>query len=161
VSGLHPGQLSFLLRAASGTLPSTMNLRRWNIQCSVKCILYDYSCPTTAHVLSACPIALSKDVYAYRHDLVLQLLVSSIAEIFVNLLFIHVYADLPNFRASELPPSIIPPNVIVTPFRPYIIITNTITSSLLLFELICPLDSTHHLDLTSKKHLSTIKYNHN
>jgi len=37
LSGLHPGQLSFLLRAASGTLPTAMNLQQWNIQYSAKC----------------------------------------------------------------------------------------------------------------------------
>jgi len=42
-----------------------------------------------------------------------------------------------NFRASE---STIPTNLMVTPFRPDIVIHNTGTSSLMLFELTCPLD---------------------
>ena len=96
---VYSGHLSFLLRAASDTLPAAMNLRRWNIQCSAKCILCDSSRPTTAHVL--------------------------------------------------------------TPFRPDIVIHNTATSTLRLFELTCPLDSTHHLGLTSKAKLSTIKYYQN
>ena len=145
LSSLHPGQLSFLLRAASDTLPTTMNLLRWNIQCSAKCTLCDSSCPTTAHVLSGCPAALSQDRYTYRHDLVLQSLVNYFIKIFTNLPFIRVSADLPNLRASESPLSTIPTGVMVTPFRPDIIIHNTIASSLLLFELTCPLDSAHHL----------------
>jgi len=30
--GFHPGQLSFVLRASSDTLPTPMNLRCWKIQ---------------------------------------------------------------------------------------------------------------------------------
>ena len=56
LSSLHPGQLSFLLRAASDTLSTAMNL-----QCSAKCVLCDSSRPTTAHVLggglSSCVIS--------------------------------------------------------------------------------------------------------
>ena len=32
MSGFHPGQLSFLLRAASDTLPTAVNLRCWYVQ---------------------------------------------------------------------------------------------------------------------------------
>ena len=38
-SGLPHGQLSFLLRAGSDSLPHPANLRRWNIQCASKCPL--------------------------------------------------------------------------------------------------------------------------
>ena len=33
LAGFHPSQLSFLLRAASDTLPTAINLRRWSVQC--------------------------------------------------------------------------------------------------------------------------------
>ena len=58
LSGFHPGQLSFLLRAASDTLPTAVNLQRWSIQCEAKCSLCDSHRTTTAHVLSCCPTAL-------------------------------------------------------------------------------------------------------
>ena len=145
LSSLQPGQLSFLLWTASYTLPTAMNLQQWNIQCSAKCTLCDSSCPTTAHVLSGCSTALSQYRYTYRRDLVLQSLVTYFIKIFTNLPFIRVYADLPNLRASESPLSTIPTGVTATPFRLDIVIHNTITSSLLLFELTCPLDSAHHL----------------
>ena len=95
LSGLHPGQLSFLLRAASDTLPTAMNLRR-NIQSSAKCTLCDSLRPTTAHVLSGCPVAVSQHRFTYRHDLVLHSLVTSFVEVFVNLPFVRIYADLPS-----------------------------------------------------------------
>ena len=38
LAGFHPGgQLSFLLRAASDTLPTAINLQRWSVQCDSKC----------------------------------------------------------------------------------------------------------------------------
>jgi len=58
LSSLYPGQLSFLLRAASDTLSTAMNFRKWNVQCCAKCVLCDSSRPTTAHVLGGCPVAL-------------------------------------------------------------------------------------------------------
>jgi len=41
LSGYHPGQPSFVLRAASDTLPTAVNLCRWHIQCDAKCTLCD------------------------------------------------------------------------------------------------------------------------
>ncbi|XP_065883967.1 uncharacterized protein [Dysidea avara] len=157
-SSMHPGQLSFLLRAASDTLPTAMNLRRWNIQCHAKCVLCDSSRPTTAHVLGGCPVALSQERYTYRHDLVIQSLVDSFIRVYIDLPYIRVYADLPNLRASESPPSTLPPNVIVTPFRPDIVIHNTVTSSILLFELTCPLDSAHHLEQARSRKQNKAEY---
>ena len=37
--GFHPGQLSFILRASSDTLPTPMNLHHWRIQASSVCCL--------------------------------------------------------------------------------------------------------------------------
>ena len=34
--GCHPGQLSFILRAACYMLPKAMKLKHWHIQCSAK-----------------------------------------------------------------------------------------------------------------------------
>ena len=36
---------------------TSVNLRRWHIQCGVRCALCDSPRPTTAHVLSGCPVA--------------------------------------------------------------------------------------------------------
>ena len=68
LTGFHPGQLSFLLRASSDTFPTAVNLRRWHIQCGVKCTLCDSNRPTTAHILGGCPVALSQQRYTYRHN---------------------------------------------------------------------------------------------
>ena len=78
MSGFHPGQLSFLLWAASDTLPTAVNLRRWCVQSDVKCTLCDSTHPTTAHIQGGCPVALTQQRYTYRHDQVLHLLASKL-----------------------------------------------------------------------------------
>ena len=129
LSGFHPGQLSLLLHAVSDTLPIEMNLHRWNIQCSAKCNHCDSTCPTNAHVLSRCPAASS------HVDMACQSIICS-----------HLYTDLSNLQASGSPPTTLPIDVLVTPFGPDMVIHNTITSNLTLFELTCPLDSNHHIN---------------
>ena len=46
--GLPSGQLSFLLRAGSDTLPHTLNLKRWKIQCASYAYHQDLPQPTIA-----------------------------------------------------------------------------------------------------------------
>ena len=70
--GLLAGQLSFILRAASDTLPTPLNLRRWKIQCGAKCSLCGNSRPTVAHILNGCSVALEQGRYTWRHDCVLS-----------------------------------------------------------------------------------------
>ena len=78
MSGFHPGQLSFLLWAASDTLPTAVNFRRWCVQSDVKYTLCDSTHPTTAHIQGGCPVALTQQRYTYRHDQVLHLLASKL-----------------------------------------------------------------------------------
>ena len=97
MSGFHPGHVSFLLQAASDTLPTVVNLRRWCIQSDVKCTLCDSIRPTTAHILGDCPVALTQQKYTHRHDQVLYLLASKL-----KLVTIHLSMFLLTFRVYEL-----------------------------------------------------------
>lgn len=158
LSGLHPGQLSFILRASSDTLPTEVNLCRWNIQCGAKCALCDSPRPTTAHVLSGCPVALSQHRYTYRHDSVLYVLVTGLVDMFADLPNVKVFADLQNFRSCESPPATIPTTIMVTAYRPDIVVFNTDTSAVALLELTCPLDSSHHLEAARSRKQSKVEY---
>ena len=117
VDGLPKGQLSFLLRAGSDTLPTPMNLHRWKFRVSQVCPLCRQPSPcTTAHILSGCPTALLDGRFTWRHDSVLNQL--------RNNLLLHldcswaIFINIPGLRASDAPPSTIPLNVVVTPYRP-------------------------------------------
>ena len=70
--GHPPGQLSFILRGASDTLSTPMNLFCWRYRADPKCPLCSSPQATTLHILNACPIALSQGRFIWRHDSVLQ-----------------------------------------------------------------------------------------
>ena len=62
---------------------------------------------------------------------------------------ICVSADLPGIRASKSPLSIycsIPSLLMVTPYRPDIVLYSEMNCTVALFELTCPLDSFQHLE---------------
>ena len=70
--------ISFVLGATYDTLPSPSNLKRWNLPAEPSCFLCAKSVCTTAHILGACKIALNQGRFTYRHDTVLNELVSSL-----------------------------------------------------------------------------------
>jgi len=147
--GCHPGQFSFILHAASDTLPT---LQRWHIQCGPLC-----GCvrPTTAHVLSGRPVALSQDRYTYHHDQVLGCLVSGLSDLLAEDTSVCIYADLPEMRASESPQGTVLVSLMVTSD---IVIYNVTSNSVALIELTCPLDSTQHLE--AARDCKQSKYEH-
>jgi len=140
LSGFHPGQLSFLLHAASDTLPTAVNLQWWSIQSKVKCLLCDSNRPTTAHVLSCCPTALDQHQYAFRHNQAVSILVSTLTNIFANMPFVKVYAKfLCEWCSSDNNPNWF----LVTSYHPDIVIYTSQSPSITL--LTCLLDSAQHI----------------
>ena len=120
VGGLPSGQLSFLLRAGSDTLPTPLNLARWTIQSSSRCALCNSNHPTVAHILNGCPVALNQGRYTWRHDSVLSLMVSSVSTCLES--DQRLFADLPGHQASNSPPSTIPVDILSTSCRPDIVL---------------------------------------
>ena len=121
-NGLTSGQLSFLLKAGSDTLPTPMNLRRMNIQCHSRCPLCKAPRPTTAHILNGCHTALQQGRYSWRHDSVLSHLSQSLSSLLPST---HkLYVDLDDQRAMETPQATctIPPELVSTALRPNIVI---------------------------------------
>ena len=121
MDGMPSGQPSFMLKAGSDTLPTPMNLQRYKIQVSSHCKLCQRPQAKTGHILSACPEALEKGRYTWRHDSVLQSLVRSLEKALPNG---QIYADLDNMCAQEHPPTTFPPNLTATSSRPDIVYVN-------------------------------------
>ena len=122
MDGLPGGQLPFLLKAGSDTLPTPMNLHRWRIQTSPACRLCKHSPCTTAHVLSGCPTALEDGRFTWRHDSVLQSIYKHLRNT-INDSF-KIFADLPGLRATESPPATMPQEVTITSYRPDLVLTH-------------------------------------
>lgn len=79
------------------------------VQCaSARCSLCNTNCPTTAHDLSSCPVALTQQQYMYWHNQVLFILATKFVEIFTCAPSIKVFSadlpdlpDLPDFYADN------------------------------------------------------------
>ena len=68
---------------------------------------------------------------------------------------IHVFADLQGLRASEAP---IPSTLLITPYRPDIIVYNSGKPSVALLELTCPLDSEHNIQSVRSRKQNKAEY---
>ena len=134
-NGLTSGQLSFLLKAGSDTLPTPMNLRRMRIQCDSRCPLCKAPRPTTAHILNGCPIALNQGRYTWRHDSVLSHIVHSLSHLLPPTY--KLFADLSGWRAVDNPPATIPPSILYSPLRPDLVIIDN-HDSIRILELTVP-----------------------
>ena len=88
----------------------------------------------------------------------LQCLAHQFIDIFKHLPSIQVFADLPNLQASVSPPATIPPEVMLTYYRPDLVFFNTATKSIALLELTCPSDSIHHLESARSRKQNKLEY---
>ncbi|GFN86663.1 reverse transcriptase [Plakobranchus ocellatus] len=75
---MAPLRISFLIRSVYDLLPSNANLVRWGKKDDPACPLCQGR-QITEHVLSSCKVALSQGRYTWRHNRVLQELVSVIS----------------------------------------------------------------------------------
>ena len=71
IDGMPAGQLLFILRCGSDTLPSPMNLPHWKIQLHSHCPLCKSPQATVNHILNGCPTALEDSRYSWRHHFIL------------------------------------------------------------------------------------------
>ena len=122
-AGLPAGQLSFLICR----LPT--NLQRWHYRVCNKCPLYNSPAPTSAHILNGCQEALIQGRCTWRHDSVLNCLLSSVRETLPATA--HLYVDIPTWRASESPPATIPTNISTTQARPDMVLIEDLSVNLL------------------------------
>ena len=139
--GLPAGQLSFLLRAGSDTLPTPLNLKRWRLRVDSQCHLCGSSVPTVFHVLNGCSVALTQSRYTWRHDSVLARFDGAIRS---NLsVGEQLFSDLPGSRAHDNPQATVPHDLVITSARPDMVYIkgNTVT----LVELTIPANSLDHL----------------
>ena len=121
------------------TLPTPMNLARWNIITSP--VICHCTQPTTNHILTGCSIALDQGRYTWRHDSVLQVLVRNFKKDLPPCY--KIYADLPGHQASVSPPSTIPPHITSTLSRPDLVVVST--DSITLLELSVVTNTEHYL----------------
>ena len=69
----------------------------------------------SAHIFNECQEALIQGCYKWKHDSVLNCLISIVREMLPATA--HLYADIPTWRASESPPTTTPTNISTTQAR--------------------------------------------
>ena len=119
LSGLPAKQLSFLLRAGTDCLPTPLNLHRWHYRVSNLCPLC-----VTPQILNGCQEALIQGRYTWRHDSILNCLSSCIKSDLPS--SSTLYVDIPTWRASDSPPSMLPLNITTTSARPDLVLELTV-----------------------------------
>ena len=130
------GVLKFALNAGVNTLPSMDNLKRWGKRVSDRCPFCG-NIGTLAHVLSNCSTALNQGRYMWRHNSVLSSLIALIRPHLKE--GMTLYSDMPDYQAPH--GGTIPPHVLVTAFKPDIVVINRLSQEVIVFELTCPWDA--------------------
>ena len=130
------GVLKFAINAGINTLPTLDNLKRWGKRVNNRCSFCG-NIQTLLHVLSGCPVALDQGRFTWRHDSVLSSIVTTVRQCLSEGFLL--YADLPGFFAPH--GGTVPPDILVTTFRPDIFIVNETSKTIILVELTCPWDS--------------------
>ena len=76
ILAMPPNLLSFCIASTYNVLPSPSNLNRWQLSSDPSCFLCNKNICTIAHILGACPFSLNQGRFTYRHDSILNYLVS-------------------------------------------------------------------------------------
>ena len=136
---LPRGVLQFALNAATDSLPTLTNLGRWRLRSAnnIKCPLCQNN-QTLHHVLNFCKTKLDQGRYTWRHDSVLNYLVS-IFKNSDNTNDYHVYADLGGKKGETV--TTVPPDVLPTSQRPDLVIHWPHLSKICIIELTIPFET--------------------
>ena len=150
---LKSGTLKFMINASIDTLPTPANLKRWKCSSSDKCKLCGNR-GTTNHYLNCCRVMLNTDRYTWRHNNIVNFIVSNIDSKY------KVYSDLPGWEAPG--GGTIPPALCVTNLKPDIVIVDEHKKVMHIYELTCPLNmniDNRNKEKTPKVH--TLHHRHN
>ena len=129
---LKSGTAKFLLNATIHTLPTMNNLKLWNKSVSDKCLLCKNR-DSTMHTLNGCKVMLDQGRYTYRHDNILNYIVSKLDK---NLY--TVYSDLHGMQTTN--GGTIPVTMAVTELKPDIVIVNNTDKTVNILELTVPFE---------------------
>ena len=144
--------MKFLLNSFTNTLPTQDNLKLWGKNFSDKCHLCKNR-DSTLHCLNGCKIALDQGRYTWRHDNILNYIVTCVEKSKFK-----VYSDIPGYQTSNggsLPPSL-PPSLTVSSLKPDIVIVDEVNKKVVIYELTVPFEKNIH----TRHKYKTEKYAH-
>ena len=127
--------LKFLTNASIDTLPTNVNLKRWNKRSSPACGLCGNK-ETLLHVLNNCKIMLDQGRYTWRHNSILHSIFTFLKD--NNPLSLELFSDLPGCMEGI---STVPTDIVVTTQKPDIVIVDRENKNVVIFELTVPFDT--------------------
>ena len=128
--------MKFAINAGINTLPTYDNLKRWGKRVNDRCPFCG-NIQTLAHVLSNCSSALDQGRFTWHHDSILRTFISAVDSRLKD--GCVLFSDLDGYQAPH--GGTIPPDILVTNFRPDFVILNRNSRRIALLELTCPWDS--------------------
>ncbi|XP_072182267.1 uncharacterized protein [Diadema setosum] len=141
-AGYSPQPRWASVSAAINALPTADNLSRWGKRLNTRCTLCGNH-ETLLHILNNCKSALEQGRCNYRHNSILQYLVSFIGKVKPDKVICH--ADLPG---HDINGGTVPSDLTPTSERPDIVLVNQSSKSVVIGELTVPfksnIDSAHN-----------------
>ena len=130
------GVLKFAINAGINTLPTFDNLKRWGKRVNDRCCFCG-NIQTLAHILSNCPTALNQGRLTWRHNSVLNSIISLVRPFLKTGMVL--FSDMPGYQAPH--GGTVPPHIHVTALKPDIFLYDETSEVVIVFELTCPWDS--------------------
>ena len=132
ILGLPDKLLTFVLRAATNSLPTNRNLNLWRKLGSPNCPLCD-KIQTLGHILNCCPLGLTQGRFTFRHDLVLGVFISAAAAANPDLAFHYSLDYVTSSKDYRFP------FPVATRLRPDLIVSSKDGLNVWILELTVPL----------------------
>ena len=129
---LKKGTMKFCLNAATNTLPTADNLFMWGKSTTDKCKLCKGR-ETTCHVLANCPVSLEQGRYTWRHNNVINYILSCL-----DSTKYEIFSDLEGYMTDN--GGTIPIDICVTALKPDITIIDRKKKTFNNVELTCPME---------------------
>ena len=131
---LPRGVLSFITRAAINSLPTADNLKRWGKKMNTKCKMCGNH-ETLLHVLNMCQKALEQERFNFRHDSIVNYLVTVLKSL--NQGQFEIYADI---HGNTVNGGTVPSDIVPTVQRPDIVLVNRNDKYVIIGELTVPFE---------------------
>ena len=129
------GILSFALKASTNCLSTPDNLKLWGMKQLADCALCKNYC-TLLHILNYCKVSLVQGRFTWRHNSVLNYLISVLKP--VKSATLEIWADIPGLTLNG---STVPPDILCTAQRPDVVIVDRESKRIALLELTCSFES--------------------
>ena len=129
IYNLPKGTMKWLLNSSIDTLPTKANLKQWGKVSNDKCWC---NCKQTLnHILNGCRKSLEQGRFTWRHDSILHYISNSLDKEKYTC-FVDIFGHQTQAGGT------LPPDIIISPLKPDIVVVDTRKKSVNIFELTVP-----------------------